>query len=169
MQSSALKYAIWLTHFILIFSSVGCVVFLAAGFYSAYDYNSLMKIEELNLELGDSPDKLIVQLSIGFGVLISVVSIYTFNLVRQVLIRIRSIGPFDLLIVSNLRRILKGSIFMILLSGGITFIRELSEGRISFGFDSSSLIIVFLISIVYVMIEILKHGIMIREEQRLTI
>lgn len=169
MKFAALKYAILLTHIILFFSAVGLVLFLGAGIYSIYDYDSLIKIEEFNLELGESPGKVAVQLKICVAVLTNAIFLCIFWLVRKVLFMIKERGPFDPMIVSKLRIVLNGSILVILLNIVMSFVMGLFLGELKISINTPFMIIVFLISIVFVMIEILEHGITIREEQRLTI
>ena len=169
MQSSALKYAIWLTHFILISLVISLFLLLTMHYYYAYAFNSLFKIEMLNIEVYENPGKNLINLKIGVLALANSAAIYVFWLVRKVLIRIKDDGPFDPMIVNSLRRILNIAIIVVLLNFVASFVIDLFLGKLQFSISTSTLIIVFLISIVFVMIEILKYGIMIREEQRLTI
>lgn len=169
MRPSILNPALWLTHLILLLLSICVLPLLSSYFYPAYSLNEFFKVEFFNIEVEDSLDSWFMNIQITLSIITNLVAIYVFWIVRKMLLAMKDIGPFEIQTVGYLRSISLGVMAVVVLRLATIFAHNLYLGKIWISIGASSLIIMFLIAIIFLLIEIFKFGISIREDQKLTI
>ena len=169
MKSQALRPAIWMTHFIMGSLAISLVFLLSLYYYYGYSINSVVQLEFLDIQADSDVDNWIMNTKIALLAIAHVMGIFVFWKVRKMLLSIKQLGPFDLQIIKQIRLIMISTIIFILFYTMASFIIDLTLGELRIIVNTSTLVIIFLIFLVYLLIEIFKYGTEIKEEQKLTI
>jgi len=168
MNTSALRTSIWLVNIIIVTFMLLFILLISAYISSYYfDSSTLINIIDDEIISGDQPWK--IQSKIIVSIIGTCLSLYLFRIIRKTLLKIMSTGPFTKEVISSLKK----TFYWILAILTFNMIARLVIGYINdgitFTFDTTGLIILLLLSIIYVLIEIFTYGEYLHSEQKLTI
>ncbi len=169
MKSQALRPAIWLTHFIMASLALSLFLLLSLYYYSGYSINSMIQFEFLDIGIRGKAEKWMIHSTIALLAIGHIISIFVFWKVREMLLTIRETGPFDQVVVKQIRLIMKSTILLILFHLIGSFFIDIVRGEFKVTLSTTTLITVFLAFLVYFLIEVFIYGSEMREEQKLTI
>jgi len=169
MNKSILRTSVWLVNAILITLSIILFCLFSAYSYNAYSLNEVFLIEFLDTGMERYSESWMRHLKLILLTGVSLVSINIFWLARKILIHIRENGPFEPTTVKLTKNLLQ---WLIIYGVGKVLsltIVEMLNGSLHITISTTGLTIIFLVSIIYVLIDIFKYGADIRSEQSLTI
>jgi len=171
MKIKALQTSVIIVNAILVLLALGMVVLLSFTTYMAYGFSEYFRIEYWNLSEHVNNIPFNMRFAVmGFLIVENAILFYIFYRIRKVLLQMSASGPFDFSIIKQLKSISNWVPTLILIRIIHVFLKGLiMEGQFTLSLDMSTLYILFLICMIYVLIEVFKYGVEIIEEQKLTI
>lgn len=169
MNTISLKPSIWLVTLVLIFLSIGLFCLFSFYYYYAYSFNATFEIELLNLNLEGNPPRWMIHTKISLLIAANMVAIYVFRSVRKLLLSFERIGPFAKSSVARLKIISRWTLILVVLYAIAYLAIEFFSGDLNISINTSLLILLFLLSLVYVMVEVFQYGAALYEDHQHTI
>lgn len=171
MKIRALKTSILIINTILILLAAGMVFLFGFTFYWAYAFNENFRIElwDLSDYVNDIPFKLRF-LVMAFLILENAILMYIFYKIRTILLQMNESGPFNHTITKQLKSVSNWvPIFIGIRVLHIFLKAAIQKGQFTLSLSMSTLYILLLICMIFVLIEVFKYGTEIIEEQKLTV
>jgi len=146
-------------------------LFFVIGFYtySGYGINESFSIEYLKLNVPCYTDPWKNNLVFSLWGVLFFTGIYLFYQVRKVIVSIRKHGPFEDPVLKQLKIIPTLLVINLLLYIITNFVIQFLANEVRIVLSTTTLVTLFLMSLVFVLVEIFKHGAKIHAEQKLTI
>ena len=171
MKLTSLKTSIWIVNTILILLAVVMFFLFGFSYFWAYGFNESFRISfwDISEEIKNIPGNMRMFLMV-FMILQNAVLMYIFYKVRTALLKIHNDGPFEVGVLHIMKRVSRWFILFIILKVMYLFLKGiLVKGQFTLQIDMSTFYTLFLISMIYVMIEVFTYGAKIIEEQKLTV
>lgn len=171
MKIRALRTSIIIVNTILVLLALSIVVLFSFTTYMAYGFSMNFRLEYWNLSeyVNDIPSNMRFVI-IGFLIVEHAILFYIFYRIRKVLLQMSASGPFNFSIIKQLSSMSNWVPTLIVIRIVHIFLKGLiMEGQFTLSLNMSTLYILFLIFMIYVLIEVFTYGVEIIEEQKLTI
>ncbi len=164
-----MKGSIWVINLILISFLFSLYSLFNMYYYHAYSLNSVFLIEFLDVGIKDCPEPWMANAKILLLALANIIAVYIFWTIRKLLKQIQKIGPFEDPLVSRMQSVLRWTIIFVILKMFASIFIEMLTGDLRIVINSSALVIIFLVGVVFVLVEVFKCGLEIRKDQKYTI